>query len=846
MNVQKVKKFIILILFINLNLAFSQENFVRKWEQIDLKETRNPWANGDEELDLNEIIMLDIQFLESNKNYGWISGFKSIVLRTTDGGENWLPSFVDEDRLIQVESVWFLNERVGYASGPFERVGQNGGRIYKTEDGGESWRQLNLGNHLNPLETESIGIWGLYFIDENNGWVMGGNCTNVNTKLYKEKNILFFKTTDGGITWELKSAFSEVSPNSKLSDLVMNQDGNGYAISSGILWETNDFGDTWNKKGETKKIIMSGDTLTTNGFDWHEDISIFNNSIVVPVTNGCSGSQDNGKGGIRVSKDLGETWINYNTEHPMYGSYMHSDTRAFAVGEGNSMYETRDGGQNWFLNNFCLNDVFLDDLYYVSEEEIWIVGDGVYKSYFGEIENLDLKTDTVTICRGEEYEFEVSGNYQKYSWEGFDNNTNKLTVIAGDEQIYSVSYYDSNCPDTMFTKDFVLDSYPVPEVNVEIVPNRVICEGETYQVSIQSDVPFEFRNTETGELFTSNTFFEISDPTQLTLNYGSETGCTYLEPYNFRFNPLPEPEINLLTEFSVCVGDSVILQLNNNFSDIKWKTADGTLIQDGGTVYDAKETNEIYVVATNQFGCQDSTGLQFVEIREEENQLNFSAQYGGEFLKIPDVEDGQTICGYILLENFSSEQFVLTNPVLLQNQEFSIPTNQLPFVLEPFGADSLMICFESEQEGLRQDSLVIGDICFDHYIPINGNVRFNDFESDSRCNLDIIFENFNSTNFYTIYFGTPYPNPAVDFTFSEFVEFDPRGLETQVRGELYNQLGNKILDATVTVIDEANEGGEILRKGEIFFDTSELNNGIYQIALIGPNRTENFTLAIRK
>lgn len=834
-----MKQIVVILILLSASL-FSQDEPVRKWEQIDLPTVTIPFSN--QQVDLDAVTMLDIHFLESNKNYGWISGFESVILRTTDGGETWIPSFVDNLRRIQTESVWFLNENVGYASGPVNDsrnpnrpANQFMGAVYKSIDGGATWTEitpfLRFTGAFGQIILGSTNIWGLYFLDENNGWVMGGNCSNPRATLdFGEQNMFFYKTTDGGQTWTLVAKNTEEV--TKLSDLIMYPNGNGYAVSSGLIWETNDFGDSW------ERMALTG------GFDWHEDISIFNNSIAIPYSVTCSGSLDD-NGGIRVTTDFGETWTDYNTGHDMYGAYMHSDQRAFAVGRGNSLFQTQDGGENWFIDNFCLEDVFLDDLYYVEEETIWTVGDGIYKSYFDIVVNLDEVPDTVYACRGEEVIFEIDPQYVRYEWIGTNNFTRKISAIADGEKTFKASYFDDLCPDTIFTKEFVLISNPDPEVNVEIEP-ELACVGEEYTVTVTSEVPFVWVDANTGQTFSNEEVITIDSEREIRLEYTSDIGCEYSDVYEFEFAPLPDPNIftDEITDF--CVGESSMLQLEGDYPGIIWKSIEKGVVQEGGASFEAMETGEFYVVAENEFGCIDSSNIIPVNVRNDTNQLDFSARYTGEFLRISDPLAGQQSCGYVLIENFSWKELTLENPSLFQNQEFSIPADQLPLEIEPFGIDSLYVCFKSNENGLREDTLYIPDLCEDHFIPINGNVAFVDFDSESRCELDVVYTRFGETDFYTIFFGTPYPNPAKDFTFAEFVEFEPDGAESQVRGELLDQLGNKISDAVVSIKEQSPKNDGFLRHGELFFDTSELINGAYQLVFISPTQTQSFTIVVSR
>lgn len=84
---------------------------------------------------------------------------------------------------------------VGYVSGP--------GGVYKSIDGGITWKDIS------PPYTVSQ-IWGCYFVDEENGFVVGGGCSM--------DNQTFIKTTNGGLTWQINYGFENQSG---MSDIIL-------------------------------------------------------------------------------------------------------------------------------------------------------------------------------------------------------------------------------------------------------------------------------------------------------------------------------------------------------------------------------------------------------------------------------------------------------------------------------------------------------------------------------------------------------------------------------------------------------------------------------------------------
>jgi photosystem II stability/assembly factor-like uncharacterized protein len=171
---------------------------------------------------------LDVYFLESNPNYGWICGYNGKVLRTTDAGQSWHGTTISTGG--QLESIQFRTPLIGYTSGD--------GKIFKSYDGGASWTDIT--------DYRAIYLWGTYFFDKDNGMVIGGGCTEAQQ---------FFRTSDGGNTWNLFEAYI---PDTGLTDCILYPGGMGYASSSGRIWITTDSGYSW------KILCVSGSN------DWQE------------------------------------------------------------------------------------------------------------------------------------------------------------------------------------------------------------------------------------------------------------------------------------------------------------------------------------------------------------------------------------------------------------------------------------------------------------------------------------------------------------------------------------------------------------------------------------------------
>ena len=111
-------------------------------------------------------------------------GWKSpggAILKSTNGGSNWIPISLGILSNHYVEDVYFVDTSTGWV------VGENG-LIIKTTNGGTSWDVQNSGT--------SNSLHSIHFIDQNIGWAVGDDAT-------------ILHTTNGGVTFVNKKEIDE-------------------------------------------------------------------------------------------------------------------------------------------------------------------------------------------------------------------------------------------------------------------------------------------------------------------------------------------------------------------------------------------------------------------------------------------------------------------------------------------------------------------------------------------------------------------------------------------------------------------------------------------------------------
>ena len=288
---------------------------------------------------------LDIFFLPSNPNLGWACDqFRGYVVRTTDGGSTWQGTSVSGGASCHLEYIQFLDANVGYASGPCG--------MYKSTDGGVTWTSIKPAG--------SPTIWGGWFKNANEGWFVGGGCGSCT----------FLRTVDGGTTFT--SVTETGVSRSVLSDPYWAPDmapGEVFAIGSGTLWRSGDDGVTWQFFANTG----------TNA-PWHEELAMVGQSVLIPNDRERCGSTAAATLGMRFSTNRGTTWRDFNTGESMYGTFLHDAQRGWAAGTNEAVYYTSNSGQTWTKRACGLDGADMDDVFFVDDNNGWVVGDGIFRT----------------------------------------------------------------------------------------------------------------------------------------------------------------------------------------------------------------------------------------------------------------------------------------------------------------------------------------------------------------------------------------------------------------------------------------------------------------------------------
>ncbi len=174
------------------------------WEEQDI---------GQEWLTLNLAYFI-------NENKGWVAGSQSRILKTENGGEDWV--LLPQATNTPLGSMFFLDDKIGW-------IGGLNGLLMKTEDGGQTWI------HQNP-ETSST-IVEILFFDPEVGYALG-----------RDGKLL--RTVNGGRHWDVET----VSKWKDLFDFHWLNPKIGWIVGEGgEIINTTDGGISWNRQIPTSK-----------------------------------------------------------------------------------------------------------------------------------------------------------------------------------------------------------------------------------------------------------------------------------------------------------------------------------------------------------------------------------------------------------------------------------------------------------------------------------------------------------------------------------------------------------------------------------------------------------------
>lgn len=241
---------------------------------------------------------------------------------------NWKIETIGTKNIKVINDLFFVDDNYGWLVGAF-------GTIYKTENGGKDWKQINV-----EIPEKTV-ISKIVFANRNKGWMI---VYKYNISILEAENNQFWvmKTDDGGENW--KSTF--IGKSSVFSEIKFADKNMGYITgykypdtkqtpirAEGLFLQTQNSGETWtdlSKEFNDFKVIEDKKIQIQYTNDSADNIYFINPTHLRLVTHSRR---------VLETKDGGKTWSKLS-------QYAHDDQQ---VGIKNFGY--KEDGIEWYLES---------------------------------------------------------------------------------------------------------------------------------------------------------------------------------------------------------------------------------------------------------------------------------------------------------------------------------------------------------------------------------------------------------------------------------------------------------------------------------------------------------------
>jgi photosystem II stability/assembly factor-like uncharacterized protein len=267
-----------------------------------------------------------------NEMTGWICGYSGVILKTTNGGNNWFT--VQSNVAGNLNSIFFTDNSTGWTCGA-------SGKILKSTNGGLNWFSLTSGI--------TYPIWSISFADKNSGvavaWSSGPHGND-------SSNIL--RTTNGGQNW-VKLFSGNLA---RLNSVVYTGPLTGWAAGVLKIFKTSDGWNSWEQPLLDTNHYSSAFFINSNTgwvVGWNNNYYL--TGIIKKTTNGGTNFVQQGN----------------NITHCFRSVFFNNLNTGWIAGDS-IVYKTANSGSSWISKPVPVQHRIFRCVYFVNLNTGWIVG----------------------------------------------------------------------------------------------------------------------------------------------------------------------------------------------------------------------------------------------------------------------------------------------------------------------------------------------------------------------------------------------------------------------------------------------------------------------------------------
>ena len=505
---------------------------------------------------------------------------------------------------------------------------------------------------FDAIQKTSTDSWSDGFIaemdtDGNFLWVksIGGVNANYTKELEIDSDGNLYTATTFVQNYELEDGTSYTAPHTMPGVVIVKMDSNG-----NTLWTNHSFGTALNssmdpvemKVADDGKVwigMQHGNTFITQEGDEYTRPHIANATCLILDTDGSTynviapqssentwitgiGLADSGKMMPSISFDdditLAGEQINESGYHAIL-AVMNADGELDGYGIGNKMaaetYLYFQGEHLYVIALTSGSGNGIENMNFPVGMDIGIakVAGNNEPQLFAAIQEFEECADTDSFS----FTFSVEDpEHDEFTFSAFSDNdlvdVNSLTIVPGlvdGEFIATLDVLNTELESTelIIKADdgyddgeitFILDLIALPELNLEAAVG--ICPGDEFVQNATSNVEVNWNNG-----VDNGAAWYPEQSATLTATAMNENGC--FVNASLVLTVYPEADLDEVDDYSLCLGESVLLNANSDEDSVLWSNG-----VTNATQYAPEATEEATVTATSVHGCESSQTVEIV------------------------------------------------------------------------------------------------------------------------------------------------------------------------------------------------------------------------------------------